>query len=70
MTDRPTLRERLEDPSIVVAMGVHDGLTARIAQRAGFDAFYHGGYAVAAHHHGLPDIGVVGLAEMVRASSA
>ena len=31
MTDRPNLRERLEDPSIVVAMGVHDGLTARIA---------------------------------------
>jgi methylisocitrate lyase len=65
MTDGPTLRERLEDPRIVVAMGVHDGLSARIAQRAGMEAFYHGGYAAAAHHHGRPDIGVVGLAEMV-----
>jgi len=62
---RPILRERLQEPGIVVAMGVHDGLTARIAERAGFEAFYHGGYAVAAHHHGLPDIGMVGLAEMV-----
>lgn len=64
---RPTLRERLDqDPSIVVAMGVHDGLTARLAERAGFEAFYHGGYAVAAHHLGMPDIGVVGLGEMVQ----
>ena len=29
------------------------------------EAFYHGGYAAAAHHHGLPDIGMVGLEEMV-----
>ncbi len=66
-TDRPTLRERMQqDPSIVVAMGVHDGLTARLAERAGFEAFYHGGYAVAAHHLGMPDIGVVGLGEMVQ----
>lgn len=64
MTERPTLRERLEEPKILVAMGVHDGLTARIAERLGFEAFYHGGYAAAAHHHGYPDIGMVGLEEM------
>jgi 2-methylisocitrate lyase-like PEP mutase family enzyme len=65
MTDRPSLRERFEDPAILVAMGVHDGLTTLIAQRAGFEALYHGGYSAAAHHYGLPDIGIVGLAEMV-----
>lgn len=59
----PTLRERLSTDGIVVAMGAHDGLTARLAQRAGFEALYVGGYAVAAHHFGLPDIGMVGLAE-------
>jgi 2-methylisocitrate lyase-like PEP mutase family enzyme len=58
-----SLARRLQEPRAVVAIGVHDGLTARIAERAGFEAFYHGGYAVAAHHHGLPDIGMVGLAE-------
>lgn len=61
-----SLARRLQEPRIVVAPGVHDGLTARIAERAGFEAFYHGGYAVAAHHHGLPDIGMVGLAEMAQ----
>jgi 2-methylisocitrate lyase-like PEP mutase family enzyme len=64
MTDRPSLRERIEDPRILVAMGVHDGLTTLIAERAGFEALYHGGYAAAAHHYGLPDLGLVGLAEM------
>lgn len=65
MADSPSLRERINDPEILVAMGVHDPLTALIADRAGFEALYHGGYAAAAHHHGLPDIGIVGLSEMV-----
>jgi 2-methylisocitrate lyase-like PEP mutase family enzyme len=64
MTDRPTLRERLEEPRILAALGVHDGLTARIAERAGIEAFYHSGYGAAATHHGLPDIGMIGLEEM------
>ncbi len=59
------LRERLAEDRILVAIGVHDGLTARLAERAGFEAFYHGGYAVAAHQYGMPDIGLVGLSEMV-----
>ncbi|MBK5115842.1 MAG: isocitrate lyase/phosphoenolpyruvate mutase family protein [Thermoleophilia bacterium] len=60
-----TLLQRIQEPRILVAMGVHDGLTARIAERAGFEAFYHGGYAVAAHQYGLPDIGMIALHEMV-----
>jgi 2,3-dimethylmalate lyase len=59
-----SLRERLSDPRIVVAVGAHDGLTATLAERAGFEAVYAGGYAVAAHNHGLPDIGLVGLGEV------
>jgi 2-methylisocitrate lyase-like PEP mutase family enzyme len=59
-----SLRERLSEPGIVVAVGAHDGLTATLAQRAGVEAIYQGGYAVAAHHHGLPDIGLVGLADV------
>ncbi|HET8977076.1 MAG TPA: isocitrate lyase/phosphoenolpyruvate mutase family protein [Solirubrobacteraceae bacterium] len=59
-----SLRERLSDPRILVAVGAHDGLTATLAQRAGLEAVYQGGYAVAAHHHGLPDIGLVGLSDV------
>lgn len=65
MTDRPTLRERLEEPRILMALGVADALTARIAERSGIEALYHSGYGAAATHHGLPDIGMVGLSEMV-----
>ena len=64
VTGATSLRERLTEQRIVVAVGAHDGLTATLAQRAGFEAVYHGGYAVAAHHHGLPDIGLVGLGEV------
>jgi 2-methylisocitrate lyase-like PEP mutase family enzyme len=59
-----SLRERLSDRRIIIAVGAHDGLTATLAQRAGFEAVYAGGYSVAAHNHGLPDIGLVGLAEV------
>ena len=59
-----SLRERLSDPRILVAIGAHDGLTATLAERAGLEAVYQGGYAVAAHHHGLPDIGLVGLSDV------
>lgn len=59
-----SLRDRLEDSRIVVAVGAHDPLTATIAQQTGMEAVYHGGYAVAAHHYGVPDIGMVGLAEI------
>lgn len=59
-----SLRGRLSEPEIVIAVGAHDGLTARLAERAGIEAVYQGGYAVAAHHHGLPDIGLIGLADV------
>jgi 2-methylisocitrate lyase-like PEP mutase family enzyme len=64
-----SLRERLSDSRIVIAVGAHDGLTATLAERAGFEAVYAGGYAVAAHNHGLPDIGLVGLAEVAASLS-
>jgi 2-methylisocitrate lyase-like PEP mutase family enzyme len=60
-----SLRTRLSEPSAIVALGAHDGLTARIAERAGIEALYHGGYATAAHHFGLPDVGLIGRAEVV-----
>ena len=59
-----SLRSRLAQPDALVALGAHDGLTARLAERAGIEALYHGGYSVAAHHFGLPDVGLVGRAEV------
>ncbi len=60
-----SLRARLAEGDAVVALGAVDGLSARSAERAGVEALYHGGYALAAHHFGVPDVGLVGRAEVV-----
>lgn len=49
---------------IIVCPGVYDGLTARMALRAGFDALYMTGAGTAASVLGMPDLGVITLNEM------
>lgn len=57
-----SLRSRLASPdSPLIVPGGGTPLEARLAQRAGFEAFYLSGYAVAAWQHGLPDIGLLGM---------
>ena len=59
------LRTRLKSKEILVAPGVFDGLTAMLAERAGFEALYLSGAAVAYTRLGRPDIGLTSVAEMV-----
>jgi 2-methylisocitrate lyase-like PEP mutase family enzyme len=59
-----TLRGRLAGPPILVAPGVYDPLTALIAQRAGFEALYVSGAAIAYTRLGRPDIGLVSVDEV------
>lgn len=61
------LAQLLARDEIILAPGVFDGFSARIADRAGFDALYMTGYGVSASRYGLPDAGLVGLGEMVDA---
>jgi 2-methylisocitrate lyase-like PEP mutase family enzyme len=61
---RDDLRARLTDPRILVAPGVYDGLTAAIAEQAGFEALYLSGAAVAYTRLGRPDIGLTSVSEM------
>jgi 2-methylisocitrate lyase-like PEP mutase family enzyme len=42
----------------------HDALSARLIERAGFRAFAIGGSALLAARHALPDIGLIGAADM------
>jgi 2-methylisocitrate lyase-like PEP mutase family enzyme len=58
------LRERLSRPEILVAPGVFDALTAKLAARAGFEALYLSGAAVAYTRLGWPDIGLATSTEM------
>ena len=59
-----TLKQRLGAGDILLAPGVYDGLTALIADQAGFEALYLSGAAVAYTRLGRPDIGLSSVTEM------
>jgi 2-methylisocitrate lyase-like PEP mutase family enzyme len=60
-----TLRATLERGEFVVAPGVYEMLTAKVADRMGFPALYMTGYGISASHLGLPDAGLVGYTDMM-----
>ena len=62
---RPTLRQRLQRPGLVVAPGVHDMVSLRMADTFGFDALYMTGFGTVASHLGLPDAGLATYTDMV-----
>ncbi len=53
----------MADEAPLLAPGVFDGLSAAMVRRAGFAAVYASGGAIA-RSLGLPDLGLVGMAEM------
>lgn len=65
MSAGTSLRRLLSRPEIIIAPGVYDSLSARIAAGAGFSAIYMTGYGTAASLLGQPDVGMLTLSEMV-----
>jgi 2-methylisocitrate lyase-like PEP mutase family enzyme len=61
-----TLKSLFAGARPVVAPYVCDGLQARIAAQAGFEAIYMTGFGVAASR-GLPDVGLLSATEMINA---
>lgn len=61
---KPTWKELVARPEPLLLPVAHDALTARLVQRAGFDAYSIGGFALVGARFGIPDIGLVGLSEM------
>lgn len=59
------LRTRLAQPGIILTPACFDALSARIVERAGFDASFMSGFAVAGAKLGLPDTGLISYAEML-----
>lgn len=53
-----TLRRLLQGEDIIMAPGVYDGISARVAEQAGFPMAYLSGAGVAAGYLGEPDIGL------------
>jgi len=64
MSVRRTLRRLVGDKNGLVVPGAYDGVSARLVERAGFEAVYMTGFGTSASRLGLPDLGYAGLAEM------
>jgi 2,3-dimethylmalate lyase len=59
------LREKLAKGEFILAPGVFDGISARVADRMGFPALYMTGYGATASALGLPDAGLATYSDMV-----
>lgn len=62
---RSQLATRLRQGDLVVAPGVFEMISAKMADRMGFDALYMTGYGTVASYLGLPDAGLASYTDMV-----
>ena len=61
----PTLKAALRQRQFLVAPGVFDLISAKVADRLGFGALYATGYGMVASHLGLADVGLATYSDMV-----
>jgi 2-methylisocitrate lyase-like PEP mutase family enzyme len=59
------LRKLLQRPELLVMSGGFSPLHARMSEVLGYEAFFMSGSQVAAYVYGYPDVGLLGLNEMV-----
>lgn len=62
---RQLLKTAIEQRAPLVAPGCYDALGARLIEQAGFDAAYMTGFGTTASLLGRPDVGLLGMSEMV-----
>ena len=62
---RKSFREALAAEHPLVTPLAHDALSARLIEEAGFKAFTLGGSALLAARYAVPDIGLIGLSDMM-----
>ena len=69
MKTKPTtrLKELMARPELLVMSGGFSPLHARMSEITGYEAFFMSGSQVAAYVYGYPDVGLLGLNEMVEA---
>jgi 2-methylisocitrate lyase-like PEP mutase family enzyme len=63
-----TLRQKLQQrpvDKVLIAPGIHDMVSVKIADRFGFDLLYMTGFGTVASHLGLPDAGIASYRDMV-----
>lgn len=62
--EQPSLKTRLAEPRLLTAAGVFDALSALLAERAGFEAVFLSGSALAYTQLGRPDVGLFTATEL------
>jgi len=62
---RAELRRKIDSGEMVVALGAHDALSARVFEVAGYDAVYMTGHGVGASMLAWSDVGLTTMTEMV-----
>ena len=65
MTNGQKLRKILSDPGILVLPGVHDCVSAKLSQKAGFEVAFTSGFGISATMLGRPDFGFLTATEML-----
>jgi 2-methylisocitrate lyase-like PEP mutase family enzyme len=70
MNKRQNLRQQLRNQECVIAPGVYDCLSAKIAEQAGFGAVMVSGAGVSASLLGVPDLGLLTFTESLMVTRA
>lgn len=69
-TEKKSLRALLDRKELIVAPGIFDMISLKLADRAGFDCLYMTGYGTVASYLGLPDAGLATYSDMVNRVAA
>lgn len=64
MSKSNAFRKLLQDPGPVLLGGVYDGLSARLAERGGFDALWASGLCISSSQ-GIADVGLLSMKELL-----
>jgi len=62
------LRKILSEPGIILSPGVYDCLSAKIAERTGFEVIFTSGFGISGSVLGYPDYGLLTATEMLNAA--
>jgi 2-methylisocitrate lyase-like PEP mutase family enzyme len=62
-SERISWKQAMKKEKPLLMPVAHDGLSAKLIERAGFNALQVGGFAVAGARHGLPDLDLTHYAE-------
>merc|ERR1711972_1221237 len=62
---KPTLKSLLKKGELLIAPGIFDGMSLRLAEKVGFQVLYMTGFGTVGSHLGSPDAGLASYRDMV-----